>query len=91
MTVGAALHCEVGGELTGDLTTRYPVLLLRPIAGTIELWGAFQRELAAQRSTIACEARGIGRSPPAATMMFRASTVGVGLGRGCGAGCAGCG
>ncbi|MBA3461764.1 MAG: alpha/beta fold hydrolase [Deltaproteobacteria bacterium] len=52
-------------EVSGDLAAGTPVLLLRPIVGTIALWGAFRSELALRRPVIACEARGIGRSPPA--------------------------
>lgn len=33
------------------------VLLLRPIAGTIALWGAFRDQLAEHWSVVACEAR----------------------------------
>ena len=40
------------------------VLLLRPIAGSLALWGAFRDELAQQWSVVACDARGVGRSPP---------------------------
>jgi len=53
-------------EVTGDLRLRTPVVLLRPIAGTLALWGRFRELVAGHRPVIACEARGIGRSPPAA-------------------------
>ncbi|MBA2544079.1 MAG: alpha/beta fold hydrolase, partial [Deltaproteobacteria bacterium] len=53
-------------EVSGDRGAATPVFLLRPLAGTIALWGAFRTELASQRQVIVCEARGIGRSPPAA-------------------------
>jgi pimeloyl-ACP methyl ester carboxylesterase len=52
-------------EATGP-PAKTPVVLLRPIAGTVELWGEFRTELARHFRVIACEARGIGRSPPAA-------------------------
>ncbi|MBA3819175.1 MAG: alpha/beta fold hydrolase [Deltaproteobacteria bacterium] len=42
-----------------------PVVLLRPIAGTGDLWGAFRDALAQRFAVIACEHRGVGRSPPA--------------------------
>ena len=58
---GAVLHHEVSGPPDASP----PVLLLRPIGGTIALWGPFRARLAARRRVIACEARGIGGSPPA--------------------------
>lgn len=53
-------------EVSGDVGAVPPVLLLRPIAGTVALWGPFRSELALHRRVIVCEARGIGRSPAAA-------------------------
>ncbi len=41
------------------------VILPRPIAGTVALWGAFRDALAQRFAVIACEPRGVGRSPPA--------------------------
>ena len=61
MTDAAPLHHEFTGAGPG-----IPVLLLRPIAGTIELWGSFRDRLADHRPVIACEARGVGRSPSSA-------------------------
>lgn len=52
-------------EVTGDVRRQTPVVLLRPIAGTLALWGRFRDQLARHRPVIACEARGVGRSPPA--------------------------
>jgi len=52
-------------ELTGDIHARTPLLLLRPLAGTIGLWGAFRDELATTFPVIACHHRGTGRSPAA--------------------------
>ncbi len=42
-----------------------PVLLLRPLAGTMWLWGAFRDQLAIRHPVIACHHRGAGSSPPA--------------------------
>lgn len=58
MTSAALLHHEITGA-----GSRIPVLLLRPIAGSIELWGSFRERLAEHRPVIACDARGVGRSP----------------------------
>lgn len=66
MTVGAQLHHEITGAGAGT-----PVLLLRPIAGTIQLWGDFRERLAAHRPVIACDARGVGRSLAPATRTTR--------------------
>ncbi len=52
-------------EVSSDVGTALPVLLLRPIAGTIALWGALRTALELHRRVIVCEARGIGRSPAA--------------------------
>lgn len=71
MTRPAAL---IHHEISGDLAAGTPVVLLRPIVGTIALWGAFRSELARRRPVIACEARGIGTSPPA---VFPTTTRGM--------------
>ena len=42
-----------------------PVLLLRPLAGTMSLWGSCREELARRHPIIACNHRGVGSSPPA--------------------------
>ncbi len=52
-------------EVSGDVRQQTPIVLLRPIAGTLALWGRFRELVARHRPVIACEARGIGRSPPA--------------------------
>ena len=44
-------------EILGDVRARVPLLLLRPLAGRIALWGEFRDELALTRPVIACEAR----------------------------------
>lgn len=52
---GVTLDCEVRG--TGP-----PVLLLRPLGGSMALWGAFAEHLARTRRVIAFDPRGVGRS-----------------------------
>jgi 3-oxoadipate enol-lactonase / 4-carboxymuconolactone decarboxylase len=49
----------------GDVRAATPVLLLRPLAGTMGLWGAFRDGLAKRHPVIACHHRGVGSSPPA--------------------------
>ena len=42
-----------------------PLILLRPLGGSMVLWGAFRERLAAQRPVISFDPRGAGRSSPA--------------------------
>jgi 3-oxoadipate enol-lactonase len=51
--------------LIGDVHAATPVLLLRPLAGTMSLWGSCRDELARRHPIIACNHRGVGSSPPA--------------------------
>jgi 3-oxoadipate enol-lactonase len=59
---GGRLWCE----LRGDLSSRTPILLNRPIGGSLDLWGAFADRLADAFPLIAFDPRGVARSsdPP---------------------------
>lgn len=50
-------------EISGDLSAGVPLVLLRPIGGSLALWGRFRELVSARRPVIACDRRGIGRSP----------------------------
>ncbi len=58
---GGRLYYEVDGGVGDDV----PLLLVRPLAGTVELWGRFRAQLAAERCVIVFDARGSGRSSDA--------------------------
>ena len=57
-----------GGRLSyrviGDAATGTPILLLRPFAGSMALWGAFQGRLARECPVVAFDPRGVGDSSP---------------------------
>lgn len=48
-----------------------PLLLLRPLGGSIVLWGSFAARLAEHHRVLAFDPRGIGRSSPARAMSTR--------------------
>ncbi len=61
---GGHLHARVWGE--GP-----PLLLLRPLGGSIALWGAFAEILSAEHRVIAFDPRGVGGSSRAVPMSTR--------------------
>lgn len=67
MTVGFA-PLEDGGRLAYAVSGRDgapPILLLRPLGGSMALWGAFAERLAAELQVIAFDPRGVGDSSDA--------------------------
>ncbi len=52
-------------EVDGDLAAGTALLLVRPLGGTIVLWGTFRERLAVGRCVIVFDARGTGRSSAA--------------------------
>jgi 3-oxoadipate enol-lactonase len=58
-----------GGKLSfyvrGDLSSRTPILLNRPLGGSMDLWGAFADRLADEYPLIAFDPRGVGQSSDA--------------------------
>jgi 3-oxoadipate enol-lactonase len=57
----APLH-EIGYELHGEATALPPVLLFRPLGGTVDLWGEFRSTLAATFQVISFDLPGTGAS-----------------------------
>jgi len=49
-------------------SARPPLLLLRPLGGSIALWGAFRERLATEQPVVSFDPRGAGRSSPAPTL-----------------------
>jgi 3-oxoadipate enol-lactonase len=64
----AACPLPDGGRISyrviGDVAAGTPILLLRPFAGSMVLWGAFQGRLARERPVVAFDPRGVGDSSP---------------------------
>jgi pimeloyl-ACP methyl ester carboxylesterase len=58
-----------GGRLSflvrGDLSSRTPILLNRPLGGSMDLWGTFADRLADEYPLIAFDPRGVGQSSDA--------------------------
>jgi pimeloyl-ACP methyl ester carboxylesterase len=58
-----------GGKLSfsvrGDLSSRTPILLNRPLGGSMDLWGTFADRLADEYPLIAFDPRGVGQSSDA--------------------------
>lgn len=59
---GVRLDCALSGPRTADSP---PLLLLRPLGGSMSLWGDFAAALAGTLRVIAFDPRGVGRSSPA--------------------------
>jgi 3-oxoadipate enol-lactonase len=65
---GGEIAYEVDGEDRGEP----PLVLLRPLGGTVALWGTFREILAARHRVISVEHRGAGRSSAAPTLVTTA-------------------
>ena len=63
---------EVAYEVHGADLGRTPLVLLRPLGGTVALWGAFRSTLAASHRVISIEHRGAGRSSAAPALVTTA-------------------
>lgn len=59
---GVRLDCAIIGPAAAPAL---PILLLRPLGGSMALWGDFAASLARTRRVIAFDPRGVGRSSPA--------------------------
>jgi pimeloyl-ACP methyl ester carboxylesterase len=57
---GGSIHYEI----EGPIELEPPLVLVRPLGGSIALWGPFRDELAARRRVVSFDARGSGRSSP---------------------------
>lgn len=86
--VGADTGCaplpdggHVAYQLSGTSHGGTPILLVRPLGGTAELWGAFRAALAAVHPVISYDHRGSGRSsaPPAVVTTAALARDAVGL------------
>jgi pimeloyl-ACP methyl ester carboxylesterase len=73
---GGAVAYEVHGAGRGGT----PLVLLRPLGGTVDLWGAFRSTLAASRRVISVEHRGAGRSSAAPALVTTAGLARDALG-----------
>ena len=63
---------EVAYEVDGTDRGGTPLLLLRPLGGTVDLWGAFRAILAERHRVISVEHRGAGRSSAAPMLVTTA-------------------
>ena len=63
---------EVAYEVHGAGRGGTPLVLLRPLGGTLPLWGAFRSTLAASHRVISVEHRGAGRSSAAPALVTTA-------------------
>lgn len=59
---GVRVDCAITGPAAASAP---PLLLLRPLGGSMALWGDFAASLARTRRVIAFDPRGVGRSTPA--------------------------
>lgn len=57
---------RVAHEIAGACNGGTPILLIRPLGGTMALWGPFRARLAETRRVLAFDYRGAGASSPAA-------------------------
>jgi pimeloyl-ACP methyl ester carboxylesterase len=64
---------QIAYQTSGHATSGPPVLLIRPLGGSMELWGPFRARLAETHRIIAFDHRGSGRSSPASLLTTTAS------------------